>query len=487
MSKTKEIIEDVGSYSSALMLTQLVTAVAAVLTRRFLGPVQVGVWTFVQVILSYSEYAGLGTLSAVALEIPFYNGKGNHEKATNIKNTVFSFSLLTSVLLAAGVVVFAFLRRESLQRELFYGLLFTSVLVVLQKLNGLWISLIRAFKKFGLAGRQMFYSAIVNAVLVAFLSYYFKLYGFMLAMCLSFLFNLVYISVYQKFDFRLRLNRAELFPLIAYGLPLMVITLFTTFFETIDQLMITNYLGFEALGFYGVGLMAFNYINSVPNAVGIVVIPNLQEKYGQSEKKSDLRGFLNKSDFLVTGLISLLIGISWFAAPPLVRLVLPKFAPGIPAMRFLLLGTFFVAVSQAYLQFIYVIRKHLLLLPFTALSCFMAFLFNWAAIRGGFGIEGVAVATSLAIFFNFTLICFYASRQVFEVKEFFGRYFFVLSRFALMLALLFLLAKFVRVKSPILTAVLQALLFSAAYVPFLAECSRRFDLFAMVRRKIFKK
>jgi O-antigen/teichoic acid export membrane protein len=231
--------------------------------------------------------------------------------------------------------------------------------------------------------------------------------------------------------------------------------------------------------------MVFNYINSVPNSISIVVIPNLQEKYGKNENKADLRTFLNKSDFLVSGLISIMIGLAWIIVPTLVHWILPKFVPGISAMRFLILGTYFIAVGLAYLQFIYAIKKHLLLLPFMALSCGAAWLFNWIALREGWGIEGVAIATTLAIYFNFTVIFIYASVHVFTLGEFLKNYFSFMIKFVFMLALLCLLHQFVRLSSPVLTVCLQAFLFVVAYGPFLVQSNQRFDLISIIRNKLF--
>ncbi len=486
MSKTREVLGDVGSYSASLMMTQFVTLAAAILMRRFLGPTQTGIWSFVQVLLSYSEYASLGLLSAVTFRVPFYRGKGDHAKVLSIQNTVFSFSILTSAILSLGILIYAWIQRGSLSLELSIGLLFAVVLIFLQRTNGLLVSLVRAYKLFALAGRQMFLSAIVNAILIALLSYYFKLYGFMLAMCLSFLFNIVYIFAHQKFDLRWSISRDELFSLIKYGFPLMIVALLTTFFETIDRIMITKYLGFEALGFYGIGLMTFNYINSIPNAFSIVTIPNLQEKYGVRESKEDLKSFLSRSNYLVSGMIALLIGLAWFLIPALVDRILPKFAQGVDSMRILILSTFFIGLGQAYLQFIYVIKKHMVLLPFTALACGVAFLLNWFAIKAGLGIQGVAYATTAAIFLNFTAMFVYASLQVYSVVEIFRTYGMILLKFAIMIMLLLALTRCIATPYPMATVATQTFLFVAAYFPFMLASNKQYGLIGIIKQRIFR-
>ncbi len=476
MSKTRDVVSHAGRYSLAAMLTQLVNVLSALLMRFFLGPMQVGVWSLVQLILTYANYSNLGTMDAIALEIPYRKGKGENNKAESIKNTAFTFAILTSFPVSLSVFVYAFFFRRTLSQQLSWALLFTSALVLLQRINALLVMLLRAYKHFDLAGRVTLYSAMMNAALIAFFAFRYKLYGFMLAMVLSFLFNILYIFSQQRFHFRYELKRKELSALIAYGLPLMALSLFTTFFETIDKIMITRFLGFEALGLYSIGLMTFAYINSIPNAVSIVLIPNLQERFGQSQDKNDLKGYLSKSDEVFTVLMPILVGAAWFLVPPVVQHLLPKFAAGIGAMRYLVLSCYFVGVGLAPTLFIYTVRKHFIFFPLIACSCLWAILFNWLAISRGMGIRGVGAATTLAMFCHFTALYAYASLQVFSLREFFARYSGTLLKFLGMAMLLLMVESHVKIESLFLEAALKTTLFFLVYAPFLWVIHRKYGL-----------
>ena len=487
MSRTKEVIGDISFYSSSILLTQAITVASAVIMRRFLGPAQVGVWAFVQVVLTYAEYANLGSVTAAGLEIPFYNGKGQPEKADEIKNTVFSFSILSSILISIAIILYVLIRRASLEKELFYGLLFASGLVLLQKLNGLLVTLLRAYKRFTLAGKQMLYSALVNAVLIAGLSFRFRLYGFLVAMCLSFVFNIAYILRREPFSFQLRMNLSKLWSLIAYGLPLMLIALLGTFFETIDRIMITKFMGLEALGLYSIALMTYAYINGIPNSIGIVMIPNIQEKFGRTENKHDLKGYLHKAEMGLSAIIPVLIGFSWFVVPYLVQVILPKFVEGTGSLRALILGAYFLALGQVYSQFVYVIRKHLALFPVVGLSCVFAVLFNGVAIHRNLGIQGVGIATTLAMFCNFTMIYFYASTHVRRPRESLKGYLALVFKFAWLVMLLFLIYRYVRLGGSFVTMLSQVTVFFAASMPGLIEINKEFGLIAMIRNKFARR
>ncbi len=487
MSETHEIIRDAGEYSMAALLTQFVTIVAAILTRRFLGPAQMGVWSLVQIILTYANYSHLGTMDAINREIPFYQGKRDTKKVDEIKNTAFSFSTLTAFIVSMGVVAYAFVRQADLSAVLFYGLLLAAGLVLLQRLNALLICLVRAYKRFELAGKLTFYSAVVNMILIGFLSSRYKLYGFMTAMALSFIFNISYVLSRENFHFRYSMGRSELRALLVYGFPLMILSLFSTFFETIDKIMITKFLGLEALGLYSVALMAYGYLYSIPNSISIVVIPNLHEKFGQTENKKDLKGYLWKSDLVFSTVMPVLIGLSWFIVPFLIGLFLPKFTEGIPALRLLILSTYFVGVGMAYSLFIYVIKKHWVLFPLNAAASGLAIVFNWLAIRRGWGIAGVAGATTLAMFCYFTMIYIYTASHLYSFREFLKKYGLVVLKFIWMAALLIFVTRQVRFQSPMLTIGAQSVLYGICYLPFLIGLDRKFGILAIWKRKFFKR
>ncbi len=467
MTKGQKVLKDISFYSSSILITQAITVVAAVLTRKFLGPIQMGVWVFLQTILSYFEFTALGTVLAASYEIPLHNGRGDFEKSKRVTNAAFSFALIVSVAFAFLVIVYAFRKRGYVREELFYGYIALAGFVVLQRFSGLAITVVRAKKQFTIAGRQMLYSSIVNAFLVAILSYHFKIYGFLVAMAFSLLFNTGYLLWAARLRFQFTADWPEVGALIRYGFPLMLIGLFAAVFDTLDRLVITRFYGFKALGLYSVAIMALNYLNAIPNSVGIVTVSHLQEKVGAAGRIQALRKYVRKVDIGYGMLMMALVGTSWFLVPWLIRLVLPEFAQGIGALRYLVLGAYFAALSQGYSQLMYVIRKHkvlLLLLPAAGAAALLA---NWLAWRASLGVEGVAMAAAFAAFFYFTLLFFYGSMQVETFREALKRYAGVIGFFFFMLGLLFGIDRWIVVRASAAAPWIQAIVFTLFLSPFL--------------------
>lgn len=480
MPQSKGIAHQAGWYAIAYATTQFVTVLAAILTRRFLGPLQVGVWSLVQIVLSYAEYGTFGVASATPREIPFYVGKGDMAKAARIKQATLDFTMIMSFLLAAGLATYAFLSRSRIREDLFWGLLFAAALLILQQMNNVLIVLLRSFKKFELAGKQMFLSAIVNAFLVAILSYRFHLFGFMFAMCLSFLFNICYILYYEKFSFLFKIDFQQIRDLITYGFPLMLLALLGTFFQTLDRIVISKYLGLEMLGIYSIAAMTNGFLFSFPNSVGVVLLSNFSEKFGKNENRHDLKNYLEETDYVFCVLMPVLIGMAWFLAPLLIQWILPKFTHGIIALKYLVVSSFFLAVSQAYGNFMIVIRRQMWLFPIAVAVIFLVGGLDYWVVRKGGGIEDIAIVQTIAYGINFTLLFLLSHFHLKFSAMVFIQYAKILMKFAWMLLLLIFISKYICPVNLVIRGISQALFLILAYIPFLIRLEKRYHLAKIV-------
>lgn len=420
MSKRKEILRQSWMYSMGTQVAQMITLLAAIFSRRFLGPTQTGIWTTLQIIVDYSKYSTLGTMDAVSREIPYSIGKGDKEKAEEIKNLAASFVLSGSIGLASLIAFFAFMTRGRFTQEITYGLYFVAIVIFLQRLNNLQIALLRCYKRFDVETVFMIASATVNAVLVGLLTYFFKIYGFILALILSLIFNILFVRTRYAFNFKWNYDLKALKPLVSFGLPLMVLGLAITFFRSLDRIMIAKFLGFKMLGWYSIALMVTSYISNFPIAIGIVLLPHFQEKYGEKDSSQDLGNYLTKSAFAVALAMPLLLAFIQLAAPYGVTLFLPKFTPGLMAMKILILNMFFISLVPLYYDALITIKKHMLLFPIILVSIGLTAILDWLAIHQGYGIEGVAVTTGIG-FFVYFLALQVAAAQFFHYKKFFNK------------------------------------------------------------------
>lgn len=466
------LASDLSLYTVCTVLAQIVTAVTAIGTRRILGPEAFGLWVLVQTGLMYLEYSHLGTLMAVGRDIPFYRGKGDTAKVDRIKNTVFCFSLASAGVAAGLTALGAWILRDAMEPRTFMAVFLAAGLTVLQRANSLLLTLARADKQFVLAGQLAIVSALVNAVLVIGLSWAYGLNGFLAAMALSFVFNTVFLVSRHAFGLRWEFDGSEWRSLVTYGAPLMALALLGTFVETSSRLAVAHFLGVGTLGVYSVALLIFGYLYAVPNAVSIVMVPNLHETFGRREDVKDLREYVADATAAFSNVMPYLIAGAWFGGPWLVETLLGRYEAGIPALRYLALGIFFLAPAQACAQTIYAIRRHFALFPIYGSACLVMWGLNAAAAKGSGSLAGIALSTTAGFAVYWLMLHAYASGKAMEAGEAYRTGGMLLAKFAAMVGLLLVLERCVPLPEGLARCAVQFAGFAVVWTPLVWRQSK---------------
>ncbi|MBN1688175.1 MAG: oligosaccharide flippase family protein [Candidatus Omnitrophica bacterium] len=435
----KAIFKDSSLYISSNYIAQFLGFVISVATKRFLGPTMVGVWNVVQVILGYCDYATLGASKAAFREIPYYRGRKEWDKAEQIKNEVFTFTVLMALLPAIGIAIYAFWTKEKHSNYLYIGLLYVAAIILIQRVYDYYTTIMRANKEFYYIAQVTVLSAILNLIFVFILVKPFKIYGLFVASYLSTALGLLFVHVRTHYGFKLKLSSEGLQKIMGIGIPLLLVGLSQQTIRSVDKIMIATYLGVTALGNYSIALMFHQYIIGIPNMLAIVLYPRLQEKYGESGSAAGIQGYLLYPVWVVGLITAFLIGLAILAGPILIHTLLPKFTAGLPAMKVLLLSTFFMAIGQQANTFLITLDKQWRMLPILMVGVFLIALFDFVFVRSGMGLVGVAWGVVLGSMIYNLMMLIYAKSHFSgsaEVIRFIGALFLMLGYFFVLTFLL---------------------------------------------------
>jgi O-antigen/teichoic acid export membrane protein len=162
----------------------------------------------------------------------------------------------------------------------------------------------------------------------------------------------------------------------------------------LDRIIILRYLGFEMLGYYGLAVMALTFLLYAPDSVTYVLYPRLQKDYAASGGDPNaIRERIEKVLRASSVLVPALAATAFLFANPVVQVLLPKFAPGVPALRVLCFGAVGLAFGNFASVVLMTVGRQTLLIPGALLSVVAGAGFDLLAIKLGFGITGVAWAT----------------------------------------------------------------------------------------------
>ena len=400
-----QVLRHAVRYTAATYVVQVITLVIALVTKRWLGPVNVGVWASLILLTTYLGLAQLRITDAAQKEIAYRRGKGEEDIAALLRDVMFTVWLAVSAVLGAGVVAAAWLLPSMGSPDRRLGLALVGALFPITQLLVCYTVMFRCHKRFELLSRTLVLVAVANAVLQLPLTFFWGFPGYLLAYVLANVFHFVYWRLvardHDTTAFHLRWHWPTLRRLLEVGVPMQVGGVVTTLFRSLDQVLLVGRMGPAALGLYSIGVSVNTFVYSVPNAVSIVTFPNFQERYGQTGSRSALRDLIvipvQAMAFVV---LPAAVGGAYLLLPPLVRHVLPQFVAGIAAAQILLMGTFALSLNHMPGQFLITVDRQIPGIILAAVSTGLLAAGCWLALDRGLGIVGVAAATAVAYGFS---------------------------------------------------------------------------------------
>ena len=477
---------DFFTYAAATYIVQVLGVVTSLAMRYFLEPSTMGVWSLLDLLLNYGLYSNLGILTVLYTEMPYHLGKKDFEKAGEIRDVGFSFTIFGAGIVGAVFVLWSVFAGARADAQLRIGVAAIAFILIATCFYNFYVSLMWAHKDF----RSLSKAIVLNASLYLLLIFLFvpraKLNGLLAAVFISSSTAAFYLASQAKTDaLRLRFDKKALLGLLKAGLPFLVCGLAYTFFMSVDRLVITRTLGLTALGHYSIALLVVSYANVIPKLLSIIVFPSMQEDFGASGSRQGIRRFVTKPATLLAYGAPFLLGTAYLAAPPLVNAILPKYGPGVESMKVFLLGSFFLALTQPIQTYLTTIYKRWHGLPMIFAGFVVAFLICWFSMRQGRGLSAVAFGMSAGFFTYYTLMMLYVFGHFCDWKEtlfFYGEF---LLCFIYYVAVVVGVDRFpLPVGNPFAAAAIRTVVFWLACAPLAVLAERKTGLLSTLRAAV---
>jgi O-antigen/teichoic acid export membrane protein len=364
---------------------------------RVLGPSDYGIWVAVLLIAAYAPIFAFGTVETLLKKVPFLKGKGDFEDAQQIEGGVFTFVLMISALLAASAWFVPFVLSPALLGQY--------VLVVRLMFLSVSLSMLSAFFYFRLQAHSMFRPAsaittvrsVLLLLLQVVLGYAIGLTGAVLGYLLCELVICLYSLVLSKnisSPIKLRFGRRLYWMLIKTGMPITLVWWTFMIQTTVDRIVSMYMLGPIATGLYGVGMSLATAYLILPDAIGQVLYPSINEKYGQTGKSEDLIPLVVDPARIMALVLPFLTCMFVVFLPLVFAYVVPKYLPGLAATQILIIGALFSGLMRSGVNFLISVGKQRLLLLLILGSILGNALGNVVLVKIGLGIVGIALSTA---------------------------------------------------------------------------------------------
>ena len=173
----KDILKDASFFSGSVYISQAMFFIRGFLNARILGPGLYGLWSALNIILSYSLYVHMGSLNAMNREIPYQKGRDAPEGVDKARNAAFTINLVMSGMFSAILIVTALFLYGKISKAESIGLITIALLAFISAIYEFCQTSLISFKRFMVVSRGNVIFAILSVILTLWLLPLLSIYG----------------------------------------------------------------------------------------------------------------------------------------------------------------------------------------------------------------------------------------------------------------------------------------------------------------------
>jgi O-antigen/teichoic acid export membrane protein len=408
------ILSDTRWLAGSLYLSKVISLPCSIFMARFLGPSLYGTWNALRLILRYAAFLQLGMFDGMTREIPYCKGRNNYDLIGLYRSNVFSISLLISIFVAIILALYAFVFGSFNDPIIQIGIGVMAFILVFYHLYGFYEYLLKAEQDFKTLSKvKIFYTAggpflqVISVLL-------WGIYGLFFATLSINIGIFLYIYVLKPISLKWP-SLKYLIPLSRTGLPMMLNGMADILLYTSDRIMILAFLGTTELGYYAAATLAASFVDFIPTALQNVLLPKIMHQRGINEEHANLGKYWLEPIYILSYLLPVFVGVGWLISPIILNIFLPKYIPGLLALKILVFGMCFSSILALSKNLFVALNKQFrVLLAFIGASV-VSIVLNYSLLKIGLGITGVAIASSSS-FFILSIVMLYMSLLLQETK-----------------------------------------------------------------------
>ena len=413
----KKILKDWGGYASSQYVARVSTMVRGFVAAKLLGPGEYGNWVALLLIYQLGAYVHLGILSGMTREIPFELGREDDEEARRYRDSGFTAVLGLSTLFILVLTLVDFVSWNGYTPLSRFALPAAGVAVLLQNLTFLYHNIFRAHEKIGPISMSWTIQGVTNLAFSIPMVIFYGVYGLFIALVASNIVTVLYLRHSADWRFRLLPLWGHMWRLLQRGLPIMAYLFVGILLAQVDRLVIVSLLSRESLGYYGIAAMVGGMLRYITTSASFVLFPKYLSKFGRTGEISSLARNVKEPTFAFSIFIPIFLSLVyiWIHIP--VAHILPKYMPGVAAMRILVCGTVFFSLASLASYFLITVNRTRPLLIGGAVIVVLEWFLASTLVKMGYGINGVAFGAALCQFLYGTILLAWAFRLMPDGKR----------------------------------------------------------------------
>jgi O-antigen/teichoic acid export membrane protein len=363
-------------------------------------------------LLNYTNYGDLGINTGLILEVPKLIGQGNIEEAERVQRQAYTATLVVSGLIALLVISIAFIPFHSGILQTASILIVASAVLVLALLNYYHV-VARFQERFGLIGLSIVITAIVataGVVILGINMQHLRVEIVALIILLGFAAGALLLGIVMRPSLAWSLNRVDLRRLIKIGLPISLLPIAFTLFQSIDRWVVAILVPTQALGYYGLGTTLGVFLYMLPNALAVVLFTRQIERFGATNDPKASEPLVSPPLLFSGYTMALLAGGVALAMPYIIHYLVPAYWLGMRAAIFQVTGNCLLFAVPVASTFLISIGQQRRVFGALAIGIIVEAGLVFVLVQTPWGIDGAALAVLISDAVYGGLVAFLALR-----------------------------------------------------------------------------
>jgi O-antigen/teichoic acid export membrane protein len=384
-------------YLVSQSLSQATALVRGLIVPNLLGPADYGLMATVNAADRYTPYVSAGSHYFVVNRLPVIDDDRQRGK---ILDTIFTFTLMTSLVSALIVVATAAFQLHSRGFVVAYGV---ATLALNPLSAGVWrlhASLLRVDQKIPIMMRLTNVQTFVSSALIIGFTWQWGVAGTFTAQLLTAVFVLLLVRLTSPYGFRLGWDGAVLKMVLAFTIPVFFVAgMLATTIDSMEVFVLAHRLGAAAVGMYAWGTaiaaVLLLWTNGLSTVYSTPVVRAVHDD-GVTGGTDGVRQFVRL--LVANSLVFASLGVmAYVFLPVVVRLVFPGFTAALDTARLLVVSVYYENITVLGL-FVLTAQKRFnaYLVGLAVLVVVLLPLLWWLAPRGIVWIALLAIARRLA-------------------------------------------------------------------------------------------
>lgn len=361
----------------------------------FLPPAEFGVLTLLTTMIAYTNYADIGVGTGMFLEVPKLLGTTRAEEVGRLQNQAYTGIVLLGVISALFLILLTLLPLplNALQKS---GLRIAAIAVLVFALLNYYQIVVRLQDRFvliGLAGIIAPLVAFAGSVAVVHTADINRVTMLAFVLLTGSAAATVLLGYFSGTSLAWPLDKAIVWRLIKVGLPVSMLPIAFTLFQTIDRWIVAVYVQKETLGYYGLGAVLGSFMYMIPNTLAFVLWSRQIKFFGTGSTDVKTNESLFYAPLFFSGYgMALVAGTMMLIMPFVICYIFASYASGTTAAIFLSIGSCFLFAVPLSSNVLLSVGRHKVVFGLLAIVTIMEASLVYALVQTQWGINGAAVA-----------------------------------------------------------------------------------------------